>query len=177
MDHHAVADIDANVRRTNGVVSFFKEDQVTRLCICRRNIAALASQSIRCRAPDVPAIAAVIDDPADKTGAVKTGAWGTAAPHIRHSQILFGFCDHPCKLFIRQGFFWNVILETTAGASACSTRTTRANAACCAATVCRGACAKQFWAIAISQIVGIIPPSLLPIHVLSGNGVKALIFQ
>ena len=83
VDHHSVADIDANVRRADGIIGFFKEDQVTRLCICRRNVAALATQSVCRRASDIPAIATVIDDPADKAGAVKTGAWRTAAPHIR----------------------------------------------------------------------------------------------
>lgn len=120
VNHHAVANIDANVRRADGIIGFFKEDQVTRLCICRRNVAALAAQSVCCRASDIPAIAAVIDDPADKARAIKTGAGRTSAPHIRHTQILFGFCNHPCKLFIRQGFFWNIISETTAGTAACS---------------------------------------------------------
>lgn len=52
--------------------------------ICRRNVAALAAQSVCCRASDIPAIAAVIDDPADKARAIKTGAGRTSAPHIRH---------------------------------------------------------------------------------------------
>lgn len=49
VNHHAVANIDANVRRADGIIGFFKEDQVTRLCICRRNVAALAAQSVCCR--------------------------------------------------------------------------------------------------------------------------------
>lgn len=84
MDHHAIADVDSNVRRANGVIGFLKEDQVTRLCIRRRNITALSAQTVGCCTPNAPPIAAVIDDPANEAGAVKTGAWGTSAPHIRH---------------------------------------------------------------------------------------------
>lgn len=84
VDHHAIADVDSNVRRANGVIGFLKEDQVAGLRIRRRNITALPAQAVGCCTPNAPPIAAVIDDPAYEAGAVKTGAWGTAAPHIRH---------------------------------------------------------------------------------------------
>ena len=101
MDHHTIADIDANVRRASGVIGFLEEDQVAGLCIRRGNITALPAQAVGCCTPNAPPIAAVIDNPADEAGAVKTGAWGTAAPHIRHTKIFFGFLNHPCELFIR----------------------------------------------------------------------------
>ena len=85
VDHHAIADVDSNVRRANGVIGFLKENQVTRLCIRRRDIAAFSSQTVGRCTPTAPPIAAVIDNPANEAGAVKTGAWGTAAPHIRHT--------------------------------------------------------------------------------------------
>ena len=174
MDHHAIADIDANVRRVNGVIGFLKEDQVTRLCIRRRDIAAFPSQTVGCCTPNAPPIAAVIDDPTNETGAVKTGAWGTSAPHIRHTKILFGFLNHPCELFIRKGFRRNIILETTAGTTSTAAR---ADTARCAAAVSRGACAEQFRAVAVGQVIGIVPSGLLPVHVLPRDGIEALIFQ
>ena len=173
VDHHAIADVDSNVRRANGVIGFLKENQVTRLCIRRRDIAAFSSQTVGCCTPNAPPIAAVIDDPADEAGTVKTGAWGTATPHIRHTQILFGFLNHPRELFIRKGFRWNIILETTTGA----TSTACADTARCAAAVCRGACAEQFRAVAVGHVVGIVPPGLLLVHVLPRDGIEALIFQ
>ena len=74
VDHHTIADIDANVRRANGVIGFLEEDQVAGLRIRRRNIAALSAQAVGCCTPNTPPIAAVIDNPADEAGAVKTGA-------------------------------------------------------------------------------------------------------
>lgn len=82
VDHHIVAHIDADVRRAGGVIGFLKEDQVARLGVGRRDIGTDIAQSFGAKPPHIPAHTAVIDDPADKAGTVKTGAGRAAAPDI-----------------------------------------------------------------------------------------------
>ena len=86
---------------------------------------------------------------------------------IGNTKILFGFLNHPCKLFIRKGFRRNIILEAAGATSTAA----RADTASCAAAVCRGACTEQFRAVAVGQVVGIVPPGLLPVHVLPRDGI------
>ena len=52
-----------------------------------------------------------------------------------------------------------------------------ADTARCTAAVCRGACTEQFGAVAVGQVIGIVPPGLLLVHILPRDGVEAFIFQ
>lgn len=80
VNHHAVADINANVACTRGVISILEENQIAGPCITRPDDFAVVSEPFGGRAPYIPAVAAVVNDIADKAGAVKAGRWGRAAP-------------------------------------------------------------------------------------------------
>ena len=88
MDHHPVADINAHMGCATGVVGFLEEDQVSGLCLTLRDNVAFSHQTVGRLPAYIPAIAAVVDDPAYKTGAVKTGTRRAAAPNI---VIISGF--------------------------------------------------------------------------------------
>ena len=73
MDHHPVAHIDGNVACTGCVVGSLEEDDISRFCLTPWNDGKLLSQAFRRGSTIIPAIAAVVDHPAHKAGAVKTG--------------------------------------------------------------------------------------------------------
>ena len=62
---------------------------VAGICLMVAGIFGIVTSRIDSReykaSTDIRKISAVIDDPANEAGAVKTGAWGAAAPHIRHT--------------------------------------------------------------------------------------------
>ena len=80
MDHHPVADINAHMGRSAGVVGSLEEDQVSGLCLTFRDNVTFSHQTIGRLPAYIPAIAAVVDDPADKAGTVKAGTRRAAAP-------------------------------------------------------------------------------------------------
>ena len=80
MDHHPVADINAHMGRSAGVVGFLEEDQVSGLCLALRDNVAFSHQTVGRLPAYIPAIAAVVDDPANKTRTVKAGTRRAAAP-------------------------------------------------------------------------------------------------
>ena len=63
-----------------GVVGFLEEDQVSGLCLTLRDNVAFSHQTIGRLPAHIPAIAAVVDNPADKAGTVKAGTRRAAAP-------------------------------------------------------------------------------------------------
>ena len=71
VDHHAVADIDGHMGSSRGVISALEEDQVSGLSFASRDDGADVFQSIRRQSSNIPSVSAVVDNPADKTGAVK----------------------------------------------------------------------------------------------------------
>ena len=80
MDHHAVADINADMAGPRCVVGSLEENQVTGLCFTWTDDCTVTHQPVGCHATHIPAVSTVIDDIADKSGAVKAGRWGRAAP-------------------------------------------------------------------------------------------------
>ena len=80
VQHGMISYINADVRRAGGVVRFLKEDQIAGFCVCRRYIRANLSDALGAESAEAPANAAVVVDVADKTGAVKRGRRGAAAP-------------------------------------------------------------------------------------------------
>ena len=109
MDHHPVADINAHMGCATGVVGFLEEDQVSGLCLTLRDNVAFSHQTVgrlllhssHCRS---------VDDPAYKTGAVKTGTRRAAAPNIGITEIFLCFGNHLPEFFIRQSFARNVVI-------------------------------------------------------------------
>ena len=73
MDHHPIADINAHMGRSTGVVGFLEEDQVSGLCFTLRDNVAFSHQTIGRLPAYIPAIAAMVDNLADKTGTIKAG--------------------------------------------------------------------------------------------------------
>ena len=71
MDHHAVTDIDGHMGGSCGVIRALEKDQVPGLGFAPRNDGTDLPEAFRCQPSDIPAVTAVIDDPADKTRAVK----------------------------------------------------------------------------------------------------------
>ena len=71
---------NAHMGRSAGVVGFLEEDQVSGLCLTFRNNVAFSHQTIGRLSVYMPAIAAVVDDPADKAGTIKARARRAAAP-------------------------------------------------------------------------------------------------
>ena len=103
VDHHPVPDIDPDMACADSVISPLKEDDVSWLRLFRRNISADLPDLFRRQPAVVPAVPAVVDDPADKAGTVKS-ARCIAAPDVRRTQMLFRFLDHPCKPLIAECF-------------------------------------------------------------------------
>ena len=93
-----------------GVVGFLEEDQVSGLCLTLRDNVAFSHQTVGRLPAYIPAIAAVVDDPAYKTGAVKTGTRRAAAPNIGITEIFLCFGNHLPEFFIRQSFARNVVI-------------------------------------------------------------------
>jgi len=73
VNHHPVADINAHMGRSADVVGFLEEDQVSGLCFTLRNNVAFSHQTIGRLPAYIPAIAAMVDNLADKTGTIKAG--------------------------------------------------------------------------------------------------------
>lgn len=115
MDHHSVTHINTNVRCAGGIIGALEEDKVSRLCFTFRDNVAHTHQAVCRQSANIPSIAAVIDNPGNKTGAVKGSGGIAAAPHIRVSKILFRFSDHVGKSGVRQGFSRNVVVGVFAG--------------------------------------------------------------
>ena len=111
VNHHAVADINANVTCTRGVIGFLEENQVAGPCITRPDDFAVVSESFGGRSPHIPAVAAVVNDIADKAGAVKAGRWGRAAPDIRIAEIFLCFTDHVGKALVGQRLAGNIVFQ------------------------------------------------------------------
>ena len=110
VNHHPVADINAHMGCATGVVGFLEEDQVSGLCLTLRDNVAFSHQTVGRLPAYIPAIAAVVDDPAYKTGAVKTGTRRAAAPNIGITEIFLCFGNHLPEFFIRQSFARNVVI-------------------------------------------------------------------
>ena len=71
VDHHPASDVNAHMGRAIGVIGALKEDDVPRLCSTGRDDGKLLPKRFRIQPAIVPAVAAVVDDPAYKAGAVK----------------------------------------------------------------------------------------------------------
>ena len=112
MDHHSIAYIDAHMGCTGGVVGSLEKDQVARSGIGAGNRCANIKQPLCAEPAYIPA--AVIDDPADESGAVKRGGRTGAAPDIRVAQVLFRFRDHGGKHLILQGLRRDVVISIRA---------------------------------------------------------------
>lgn len=98
MDHHTVADINADMAGPRCVVGSLEENQVTGLCFTWTDDRTVIHQSVCCHAAYIPAVSAVIDDIADKSRAVKAGRVRRAAPDIWVSQIFLRLADHVGKM-------------------------------------------------------------------------------
>ena len=79
VDHHSVADVDANMRSTGRIIGSLEEDQITGLGICRRYRSADVADCPH-KSANVPTNTTVIENPRYKTGAVKEVA-GELPPH------------------------------------------------------------------------------------------------
>lgn len=108
MQHLTAAHVNSNMGHIRGIIGSYKEDQIPGFGIGRRYWGTYIVQTLRRGSSDTPS--AMIDDPANKTAAIKTGFWGTAAPDIRVAQILFPLCNHGGECFILQSFRWNFIV-------------------------------------------------------------------
>ena len=73
VNHHPVADINAHMGCSAGVVGFLEEDQVSGLCLTLRDNVAFSHQTVGRLPAYIPAIAAMVDNLADKTGTIKAG--------------------------------------------------------------------------------------------------------
>lgn len=135
MDHHPVADINAHMGRSAGVVGFLEEDQVSGLCLTFRDNVAFSHQTIGRLSAYIPAIAAVVDDPADKAGTIKARARRAAAPDIGITEIFLCFGNHLSEFFIRQSLARNVVILVF-------------SAGTCAIRRCKGDACKQVIPIA-----------------------------
>ena len=135
MNHHPVADINAHMGRSAGVVGFLEEDQVSGLCLTFRDNVAFSHQTIGRLSAYIPAIAAVVDDPADKAGTIKARARRAAAPDIGITEIFLCFGNHLSEFFIRQSLARNVVILVF-------------SAGTCAIRRCKGDACKQVIPIA-----------------------------
>ena len=111
VDHHAVANIDGHMGGSCGVIRALEEDQVSGLGFASRDNSADVLQSVCRQSSDVPSVSTVIDNPADKAGAVKARGRGRSAPDIGVSKILLSLGDHLPELFIRQSFTGDVVVQ------------------------------------------------------------------
>ena len=76
-----------------------EKDQISRLCIARRNKRTTVSQSLCGLSSQIPSVSTMIDHIGYKSGTVKSRR-GISSPYIRDSQIFLSFPDHPGKFFI-----------------------------------------------------------------------------
>ena len=115
VNHHPIADINTNVRCAGGIISALEEDKVSRFCRASGDNVTYTHQTVCGQSANAPTIAAVIDDPRNKTGAVEGSGGAASTPYIRVSQILLSFPYHVGKSSIRQSFARNVIVGVFAG--------------------------------------------------------------
>ena len=87
MNHHVISYINSNMARSRRIISSLEKDQIARLCIRWRYIGTIRTKSVRCCSSHVPSISTIIDYPAYKTRAVKTGRWRCTVPDIRITKI------------------------------------------------------------------------------------------
>ena len=92
-----------------------EENQVSRLCGATRNNVADAHQTVCSQSADAPTVSTVIDNPRNKSRAVKGSGRATATPNIGVSQIFFCFTNHIGKSCVRQSFARNVIVGVLTG--------------------------------------------------------------
>ena len=111
MDHHPASDVNAHMRRPIGVIGALKEDDISRLCGAGRDDGELPAEGFRIQPAIVPAVAAVVDDPAHKAGAVKGCGWIAAAPNIGKPQVFLRLVDHIGEPLIGQRLTGNVVVQ------------------------------------------------------------------
>ena len=116
MDHHSISNIDSYMTGSWCVISFLKEDQISRFRLIWRYISTDSTKPFCSPATIVPSIAAVINHPGHKSRAIKTCRWGCPAPDIWITKIFLCFTDHVRKSLIRQCFRWNVIAHAATAA-------------------------------------------------------------
>ena len=75
MDHHSVAHINAYMGCTCRIIGSLEEDQISRFCLIRRYIGTAGPQALGRQPSHIPTISAVIDNPGNKSRAVKAGGW------------------------------------------------------------------------------------------------------
>ena len=119
MNHHSIADINADMRSSGRIVGSLEENQITRFRFRRRDNVTEIFESVSSLSADAPAIAAIIDDPTHKARTVKTGGWGRTAPNIRIAQILFCFPYHIGKCGIGQSLPRNIIIRIFSATTRC----------------------------------------------------------
>ena len=117
MNHHPIADINTNVRCTGGIIGALEEDEVSRFCRASGDNITYTHQTVCGQSANAPTVAAVIDDPRNKTGAIEGSGGAASTPYIRVSEILLRFPDHVGKSGIRQSFARNVIVGVFSGDS------------------------------------------------------------
>jgi hypothetical protein len=120
VDHLTVADIDSDMACSCCVVRSLEKDDVARLSLRRWDRIRPLPETFR-RCSSDTADAGVIDDPADKTAAVKSRGRAGSSPDIGSPQIFGRLLPHRCKLRIGQGFSARLIMNacrTSGGSSA-----------------------------------------------------------
>ena len=108
MDHHSISDINSDMTCAYGIIGSFEKNDVTGLCFLWRNIGTDLTDSLGSKPSIVPAISAVVDYPAHKSGAVKSSRHA-ATTDIRCIQMLFRFRYHPGKPLITERFRGNSV--------------------------------------------------------------------
>ena len=109
-DHHAVAQIDANVTFSGGIIRSFKENKISGLCFCFADVLALVPQTVGGGAPHI--VAVLVVDPADITAAIEPGFRGGTAPDVGRTDLFLCFGVDFGKFFVSQGFCRNLIINT-----------------------------------------------------------------
>ena len=95
---------------TRCVVGSLEENQISWFCFLRADDYTVIFQTVGGQPAYIPAISAVVDDPAYKAGAVKAGTRRAAAPDIGITEIFLCFGNHLPEFFIRQSFARNVVI-------------------------------------------------------------------
>ena len=85
MDHHVISNVDSNMTRPTCVIGALEEDQVSRFCFRWRYLRTVRTKFICCTSSNIPSISTIIDNPAYKSGTIKS-TWGITTPDIRNSQ-------------------------------------------------------------------------------------------
>ena len=78
MDHHIVADVDAHMADTGGIVGSGEKHQIARFDVGRAYRRTDIAKSLRAQPAHIPT--GMIDDPADEARTVKRGGGAAAAP-------------------------------------------------------------------------------------------------